>query len=179
MQKRRKTKKKSKKRNKSILPTGIKKEVFIKEVVPSRLIAWTARTFYGENYVAMNMNHEITNDRASKELKLAYRCGVRELSNKFSAVVSLRSEMGEDDNLGPYITEHYWGYSSPAQDRTVEYEVKHPKWPINKVTEYSIDFDFEGLYGAPYRSLSEIEPTSVLYCKGSDVTVHLGSKISP
>ena len=51
--------------------------VFIKEIVPSRLIAWTARTLYGENYVAMNMNHETVNDPATKELKLTYRCGVK------------------------------------------------------------------------------------------------------
>ena len=151
---------------------------FIKEIESSRLIAWTARTLYGENYAAMNMNHEIVNDRATKDLKLTYRCGVTGLSNEFSATISPGSQMSEDDVLGPYITEHYWGYSSPAQDRTVEYEVKHPKWPINKVTEYSLDFDFEDLYGTPYRSLSEIQPASVLYCEGSDVTVHLGSVIS-
>lgn len=152
--------------------------VFIKEIVPSRLIAWTARTFYGENYTAMEMSHEITNGQSGTDLNLTYRCGVKESSNKFSAVVSPGSEMGEDEGLGPYITEHYWGYSSHAQDRTVEYEVKHLKWPINKITEYSLDFDFEGLYGTPYRSLSEIEPASVLYCEGSEVTVHLGSTIS-
>jgi uncharacterized protein YqjF (DUF2071 family) len=153
--------------------------VFIKEIVPSRLIAWTARTLYGENYIAMNMNHEITDDRASRELKLTYRCGEEELSNRFSAVVSQGSQMDEDELLGPYITEHYWGYSSPAQNRTVEYEVKHPKWTINRVTDYSIDFDFNDLYGPPYGSLSEAEPASVLYCEGSGITVHLGSNISP
>ena len=152
--------------------------VFIKEIVPSRLIAWTARTLYGENYIAMNMDHEIKNNQANGNLKLTYRCGVKGLSNEFCATISSGSQMGEDDVLGPYITEHYWGYSSPAQDRTVEYEVKHPKWPINKVTEYSVDFDFEDLYGTPYRSLSEIQPASVLYCEGSDITVHLGSTIS-
>ena len=113
-----------------------------------------------------------------QELKLIYRCGRTELSNKFFALVPPNSTMGEDQVLGSFITEHHWGYSSPAQDRTVEYEVKHPKWPINKVTEYSLDFDFEDLYGTQYRSLSEIQPASVLYCEGSDVTVHLGSVIS-
>ena len=152
--------------------------VFIKEIVPSRLIAWTARTLYGENYAAMNMNHEIVNDRATKELEVTYRCGVKGLSNKFSATISPGSQMSEYEVFGSYITEHYWGYSRPAQDRTVEYEVKHPRWPINEVTEYSIDFDFEALYGSPYRSLSKIQPASVLFCEGSDVTVHLGSTIS-
>ena len=152
--------------------------VFIKEIVPSRLIAWTARTFYGENYIAMKMSHEVISRPSGRDLELTYRCGGKESSNQFSAVVSQGSEMDEGDSLGPYITEHYWGYSNPAQDRTVEYEVKHPIWPINEVTEYSIDFDFQRLYGTPYRSISDIEPASVLYCEGSDVTVHLGSTIS-
>ena len=30
--------------------------VFVKEIVPSRLIAWAARTLYGENYNAMDMD---------------------------------------------------------------------------------------------------------------------------
>ena len=152
--------------------------VFIKEIVPSRLVAWTARTLYGENYVAMNMNHEITNDRASREIKLTYGCGSGEFYNRFSAVVPPESQIGDDEQLGPYITEHYWGYSSPKPHRTVEYEVKHPRWPINRVTDYSIDFDFKDLYCPQYGLLSETEPASVLYCEGSGVTVHVGSTIS-
>ena len=151
--------------------------VFVKEIVPSRLIAWIARTLYGENYIAMDMNHEIR-AASDQEAKVTYRCGVHELSNRISAVVYPESETDGNEGLESYITEHYWGYSSPTQNKTVEYEVKHPKWPINKVSEYLIDFDFEGLYGTPYKLLSEIEPTSVLYCKGSDITVHLGSRIS-
>ena len=151
--------------------------VFIKEIVPSRLIAWAARTLYGENYISMEMSHEITGRQADQELKVSYRCGVSELSNEFSAVVSPLSEMGEDDGLEPYITEHYWGYSSSTGDRTVEYEVKHPKWAVQRVSNYSIDFDFESLYGTPHRLLSETEPTSVLFCKGSNITVHRGSRI--
>ena len=151
---------------------------FIKEIVSSRLVAWTARTLYGENYVAMNMSHEIKNNQATRDLKLTYKCGVKELSNKFSATVSPGSQMSGDEVLGPYITEHYWGYSRPEKTTTVEYEVKHPKWTVNQVIEYSIDFDFEGLYGTSFKSLSEIGPSSVFYCNGSNVTVHLGSKIS-
>ncbi|GIT44813.1 MAG: hypothetical protein Ct9H300mP11_27490 [Chloroflexota bacterium] len=60
--------------------TGV---VFIKEIVPSRLIAGAARTLYGENYIAMNMDHEIKNDRASQEIKLTYRCGRGEFYNRF------------------------------------------------------------------------------------------------
>jgi uncharacterized protein len=36
--------------------------VFVKEVVPRRAIAWTARALYGENYVAAPMGHNIQSD---------------------------------------------------------------------------------------------------------------------
>ena len=84
--------------------TGV---VFVKEIVPSRFIAWVARTLYKENYIAMYMEHEFTRDQT---LKLTYRCGTGKLSNQFSAVVSLDGETTNEEGLKPYITEHYWGY---------------------------------------------------------------------
>ena len=153
--------------------TGV---VFVKEIVPSRFIAWVARTLYKENYIAMDMEHEFTRDQA---LKLTYRCGTGKLSNQLSAVVPLDGETTNEEGLKPYITEHYWGYSSPNLNTTVEYEVKHPRWPVNQVVDHSIDFDFESLYGTPFKLLSEMQPMSVFYCRGSDITVHLGSRILP
>ena len=150
--------------------------VFIKEIVPSRLIAWVARTLYGENYVAMDMHHDIKST-SNLETKVIYGCGEHGLTNRFSAVVPPETETDGNDGLESYITEHYWGYSSFTRDRTVEYEVKHPKWAVQRVSNYSIDFDFESLYGTPYRFLSETEPTSVFFCEGSDITVHQGSTI--
>jgi len=161
------------------LPDGTERNgvVFIQEIVPSRLIAWTARALYGENYIAMNMEHEIAviNDR---EKTVRYRCGVKDLNNSISAVVSSDADTYGVGALESYVTEHYWGYSGKPRTRTVEYEVKHPRWPVNKINEYSIEFDFGGLYGAPYQSLSETDPTSVFYCQGSDITVHLGNRMS-
>ena len=105
------------------------------------------------------------------------RCGLNSVNNRISAGVSPKIAICSDEGLESYITEHYWGYSGSPQTRTVEYEVKHPKWPVNEVSEHSIDFDFAGIYGKPYRLLAETEPTSVFYCQGSDVTVHLGTRI--
>src|ERR1051326_4467542 len=33
--------------------------VFVREIVPRRMVAWVARAVYGEAYVAMPMRHEI------------------------------------------------------------------------------------------------------------------------
>ena len=41
--------------------------VFIRELVPRRAIALVARTFYGENYVAVPMKHEIEHLDAESE----------------------------------------------------------------------------------------------------------------
>src|SRR6266513_470111 len=44
--------------------------VFIREFVPRRAIALVARTFYGENYVAIPMKHEI--EHLDQTLKVEY-----------------------------------------------------------------------------------------------------------
>src|ERR1700738_2719738 len=41
--------------------------VFIKEIVPRRFIAWTARTFYNESYVALPMRSVVVPPDATSE----------------------------------------------------------------------------------------------------------------
>mgnify|MGYP001160977645 FL=1 len=150
--------------------------VFIKEIVPSRLIAWVARTLYGENYVALNMAHEIQTDHEGPSM-VSYSCGEKGPCNRFSATVPTASLVPGLKTLESYITEHYWGYSETGSKGTVEYEVEHPQWPVHQVSEYNIDFDFQSLYDARYAFLSESSPTSVFFCTGSDVTVRWGTRV--
>ncbi len=44
--------------------------VFVRELVPRRAIALVARTFYGENYVALPMKHQI--DHVDLKLSMEY-----------------------------------------------------------------------------------------------------------
>ncbi len=61
--------------------------VFIRELVPRRAIAFVARTFYGENYVAVPMKHEI------EHLDAEFEGGI---------LVATRPQMGITQNDGDW-----------------------------------------------------------------------------
>src|SRR5437899_3224802 len=60
--------------------------VFIRELVPRRAIALIARTFYGENYVAVLMKHEIEDLNGNLKVEYSWRRGQEWESLKMSAV---------------------------------------------------------------------------------------------
>src|ERR1700674_597191 len=52
--------------------------VFVREIVPRRAIAWTARALYGENYSAMPMRHGIARSETTLEISYVWRDHGRE-----------------------------------------------------------------------------------------------------
>lgn len=142
--------------------------VFVKEVVPKRLLAFTARVFYGENYVRMPMSHEIDEGRA-----YTYRWGKNAMVVKTENVLFEASENG----LERWISEHYWGYTRLSLRHSYEYEVRHPKWKLFPVKDSTVDVDVEGVYGPRFKSALSRRPASVFLADGSPVTVHFPSEI--
>src|SRR5437867_7718488 len=59
--------------------------VFIRELVPRRAIALVARTFYGENYVAVQMKHEIEHLDENLKVEYSWRRGRKRESLKMNA----------------------------------------------------------------------------------------------
>src|SRR2546425_5970387 len=99
--------------------------VFVRELVPRRAIALVARTFYGENYVALPMKHDIKHRDSSLSVEYSWRRGRKWESLKMSAV-------GEPQAIpagshGEFITEHYWGYTCFRGGGSEE-PVAKPRW---------------------------------------------------
>src|SRR6266513_2427956 len=55
--------------------TWRRRVVFIRELVPRRAIAVVARSFYGENYVAFPMKHEVNHVGLSLSAEYSWRRG--------------------------------------------------------------------------------------------------------
>ncbi len=55
--------------------------------------------------------------------------------------------------------------------KTNEYEVTHPKWEHYPVKDYSIDVDFQSVYGKKFGFLDEMKPISVMLAEGSEISV--------
>lgn len=148
--------------------------VFIKEIVPKPLIAVVAKTIYNEPYVFMKMNHSLKEEK--EMIQHSYSC----FNGRWNTM-EIKALSGSNPFLPQseeeFIVEHYWGYTQINKQRTQEYGVEHPPWRMHAVTDYFCDFDFGKLYGNGFGFLSEVQPQSVFFAKGSDVMVRDGRKL--
>jgi uncharacterized protein YqjF (DUF2071 family) len=159
------------------MPDGWRRGVvFVRELVPRRMIATVARVIYEEPYLAVPMCHRIepqsgppsmveygwTFHGESCHLRVETQGDLRPLRN---------GEQAE------FITEHYWGYTKRRDGSTSEYEVAHPPWRVMDVCNASFSAPVAELYGGGFREILEGEPVSALLAEGSEITVYRGSRL--
>lgn len=145
--------------------------VFIRELVPRRAIAWTARWWYNEPYRALPMRHAIERTPNGDPCSARYewrRAGMWE-------GLSLRT----GDELAPvqpgseaeFITEHYWGYTRQRDGSSIEYRVEHPRWRVAHAVNARLQCDVASLYGRLFADALTGPPRSAFLAGGSAVTV--------
>lgn len=150
--------------------------VFIKELVPRRAIAWLARWLYNENYEAMPMSHQDEVARG-EDGRIHYGWEHREQRCGLSARITEEPYLPEPDSEEASITKHNWSYVRQRSGATVEYQVRHPRWPVWRVTESSLSCNTGSLYGAAFADLSSRTPSSVFVALGSEVVIHRGRRL--
>ena len=150
--------------------------VFIREMVPRRAIAFVARTFYKENYVALPMAHEIRS-AGDNRLRVAYRWRSENCWSEMSLETDGNSELPQEGSTEQFITEHYWGYSAPPGGGCVEYRVTHPSWRVWQVRGAAFEGDAEKLSGKEMATVLEGKPQSAFLAEGSGVTVMRGRRL--
>jgi len=152
--------------------------VFIKELVPRRAIAWTARVFYNENYIAVPMKHEIQREDDGRIRSVAYEWGFNGRNNSLALSIKGEATVALEGSNEEFITEHYWGYARQRDGGTVEYQVEHPRWRVWSAQSSSFDCDIDGLYGKDFVDVLQGSPASAFLADGSDVTVYQGKRLS-
>lgn len=148
--------------------------VFLKEIVPRAAITMVANTLYGENYETMSMRH--TWEQKGNKLTVAYEWKKKEW-NSFKVIADATAVDIASGSEEEFITEHFWGYTKLSSTQTSEYGVEHPRWKLYPMKEYSIDVDFEKIYGAEFAFLKSETPRSVFLAEGSEIIVRGGVKI--
>jgi uncharacterized protein YqjF (DUF2071 family) len=152
--------------------------VFIKEIVPRRAIALTARAVYGENYVALPMSHRIEQHATLGPQAVSYSWWFRGRENRLElSVLDQLQEVAEGSQV-EFITEHYWGYARRRWRRTTEYRVEHPRWRVCTAGTSRLDCDIAGLYGGRFVEFLEAKGTSAFLADGSEVTVYRGTSLA-
>ena len=142
--------------------------VFVRELVPRRAIAFVARAFYDEPYLAVPMRHSIAQGPEGLAVQYQWwRGGLWETLGMKAAGGLHDSGPGSHEE---FITEHYWGYTK-RPGATSEYQVEHPRWRVWPATSWNLDVDVAGLYGAAFVETLNATPASAFIAEGSVVTV--------
>lgn len=152
---------------------------FIRELVPRRWVAWTARAFYGEKYLAVPMRHAIEPgaDGTSQFGGITYAWGRGADECRLSARVSGDAAPIPAGSPESFIADHEWGYSRRRDGSTFEYRVEHPPWRIWRAEEMRLEGDLTPFYGSELASVLRGRPDSAFVADGSAVKVYHGVRI--
>lgn len=144
--------------------------VFVREFVPSRLVAWVARVLYNEPYLAAPLcrtRHEEA-DHVTMEYRLRWAGREHSLTITGGKPAFVPSEACQEH----FFKEHHWGYGQTRRGHTIRYQVDHPVWAIYPVQSYQIDLDWAKVYGPEWDFLGGTEPCSVIFAVGSNISVY-------
>jgi uncharacterized protein len=143
---------------------------FIREFVPKRLIAWTARLIYNEPYAAIPMTSQFTIDGGEARSTHRFRAGGR----WHAATVRGRADTfcPADDSVECFFKEHQWGFGRSRDGRLRVYEVRHPAWHVYPAATAELHIDFAAAYGQQWAKLNTHRPCSVVFAVGSRVAVY-------
>ena len=143
--------------------------VFIREYIPSRLVAWVARKTYNEPYFRAKLNDDcyVKGDRLTANY--AMELGGR--THRVWAVGDEGRTTPSSDSAEQFFKERSWGFGKTKRGELLTYEVQHPTWACHAVRDYGIEIDWGMLYGERWKVMNVLEPASVFLVAGSEVSV--------
>jgi uncharacterized protein YqjF (DUF2071 family) len=142
---------------------------FVRELVPSRLIAMLARLRYGEPCGTIALDAQVAVRDAA--VHAVYRVGPAALGWHLSVTGS--QALRQPSPLSPerYFTERGLACRARRGGRLAAFHVAHPTWAVRAVSALDYDMNFEALYGAAWRFLNDQTPVSAIFAAGSEVAV--------
>lgn len=152
---------------------GLKRGVvFIRELVPKPAITWVANTLYRERYQTVPMQYHWKESPA--QLGVGYSWRKKGMRHEFSAIAPASPDDLVSGSEAEFITEHFWGYARWDAQRSMEYQVEHPRWQTYAVQSFECKVDFGLAYGPEFAFLNDLAPRSVFLAEGSAITVGKG-----
>lgn len=158
-------------RNQGMWKRGV---VFIKEIVPKPALTFVANAVYKEKYETFPMRHRWDLAGNSIIVEYAWKCNQW---HSIRVVAENREIPVQEGSEEEFITAHFWGYTKVSDEKTSEYEVTHPRWNVYPIKEFTLNVNFEAVYGAPFSFLTNERPNSVFLAEGSTISVKAGKVI--
>jgi uncharacterized protein YqjF (DUF2071 family) len=144
--------------------------VFIRELVPSPIVALVARVWYNEPYRAVPITGAVSRTSDAIVVRRAWRTAHREHRVELSA--SRTTRLPPESSVEHYFKEHAWGFGRTRSGRLLHYRVDHPPWAVHEVQALAADIGFAATYGRDWTFLDRASPVSVVLAEGSPISVH-------
>lgn len=143
---------------------------FIREFVPSRLVAGIAKWLYNEPYLSAPMTMSVSQrgDHVEAKYTLQHQGSDMNLQVTGSCGVVLPNESTQEH----FFKEHDFGVGRDRRGQLVAYEVWHPVWKIYPVVQYNLNLDWGRIYGMKFEFLNAAKPRSVCFAEGSEIKVY-------
>ena len=144
--------------------------IFIRELVPRRVIATVARLCYNEPYAAAPMTARVT-PAPDGSVHAQFDWQFAGQTHRLAMTGSAGTSLPPPGSTAFLTKEHEWGFGQTRRGRLLRYHVVHPEWPVRTVTAVDLSVDYEALYGPAWAFLNTATPTSTLFAVGSPVSV--------
>lgn len=153
--------------------------VFVRELVPRRLVAGVARGVFNEPYRHEPLRCRTAVERGpdGDERHVAHAVGA-DGAGRIELWAAPDAHVPAPGTLERQLTHHTIGFGTGHGGATLAYRVHHPIWPLHAVRRHLLDVDLERLYGAPFARLADAEPIARTLAAGSEVTVGLPSSLA-
>ena len=152
-----------------VTANGTRGVVFIREYVPSPLIALMARLRYHEPYHSCSLTCRL--EQSSERIVAQYAVARRGRRDDFTVEATPQSFMPQSASLEHFLKEHDRGYGRTRDGKTLAYQVTHAPWCIYPIIGFHHTADFAALYGERWSFLSTTQPANIMFAQGSEVTV--------
>jgi uncharacterized protein len=153
--------------------------VFIRELVPRRMVAWTARLF-GEPFtrVALTCRHNVPDDDdAIGPRQIEYAWGHGAAAARFSLSTIAAADRAAPCDEASFVVDRSWAYTARRDGSTWEYQVARPPWRIWPAAKVELCGAMRAWYGPALGEALAGPPTSAFLVDGSNVAVYPGRRI--
>ena len=143
---------------------------FIREFVPSRLLAAAAWLTFGEPFGTVPISARVEAHEAS--VRASYQLERPELGWHVTMTGSRATRVPPPESAEHYFKERVLACRIRRDGTLAVFRVAHPPWEVRDVSAVDYRLDFGFLYGADWRFLNDASPVTAVYATGSDVTVY-------
>lgn len=141
---------------------------FVRELVPSPIVAGLARLVYNEPYSVAAMTSRVTQVGDTRRVRHDFTVGGA--AQMIAVTAQGAPSIPAPETFDHWVKEQAWGFGRLRNGRPTRYRVAHPTWRTYPLESFQIGVDVERLYG-PQWSILRRPPDSLVLAEGSAISV--------